>query len=186
MRALPVLAANGEGQIQRAADRFAVLALAGELATAYGVTGWPEGEAIRAVGVCFELWRNQRSASNGANAEHGQVVEAVTAFIERHGDSRFSNADAHDEQRTTLIRERAGYWRDMGGQRVYLFNASGMREALKGFDFERSMSMLQFAGLTPPPGKDGKRGTRLRAQGNQGRFHEIWLDGVPQQGGQSA
>ncbi len=186
VRALPVLAANGEGQIQRAADRFAVLALAGELATAYGVTGWPEGEAIRAVGVCFELWRNQRSASNGANAEHGQVVEAVTAFIERHGDSRFSNADAHDEQRTTLIRERAGYWRDMGGQRVYLFNASGMREALKGFDFERGMSMLQLAGLTPPPGKDGKRGTRLRAQGNQGRFHEIWLDGVPQQGGQSA
>ena len=63
---------------------------------------------------------------------------------------------------------------------MYLFNASGMREALKGFDFERGMAMLQHAGLTPPPGKDGKRGTRVWVQGRQGRFHEVWPDGVPQ------
>lgn len=181
IRALPELAVRGEGQMQRAADRFAVLALAGELATAFGVTGWPEGEAIRAVGTCFELWRSQRNNSDGANAEQTQAVEAVTAFIERHGDSRFSNADAYDEQRTALIRDRAGYWRDVDGQRVYLFSTSGMTEALKGFDFKRGLAMLEAAGMTPPPGKSGRRGTRLRVQGRpQTWFHEIWPDGVPQ------
>lgn len=38
---------DDEGQARRAASRFAVLALAGELATEYGVTGWPAAEAIR-------------------------------------------------------------------------------------------------------------------------------------------
>jgi putative DNA primase/helicase len=37
-----------EGQDKRAAGRFALLALAGELATEYGLTGWPEGEAVKA------------------------------------------------------------------------------------------------------------------------------------------
>lgn len=181
IRALPELAVRGEGQIQRAADRFAVLALAGELATAFGVTGWPEGEAIRAAGVCFELWCNQRNNTDGANAEQTQAVEAVTAFIERHGDSRFSNADAFDEQRATMIRDRAGYWRDVDGQRVYLFSTSGMTEALKGFDFKRGLAMLEAAGLTPPAGKNGRRGVRLRVQGRpQMWFHEVWPDGVPQ------
>lgn len=182
VRNCPEFHTDGEGQEQRVAGRFALLALAGEVASRYGVTGWQPGEAIRAAGVAFAAWRNQRSASNGANAEHGQVVEAVTAFIERHGDSRFSNADAHDEQRAALIRDRAGYWRDTNGQRAYLFNAAGMREALKGFDFERAMTMLEHAGLTPPPGKDGKRSRGIKVAGKLFRAYAVWPDGVPQQG----
>lgn len=183
VRGMPEFHTDGEGQEQRVAGRFALLALAGEVASRYGVTGWQPGEAIRGVGVAFAAWRGQRSASNGANIEHGQVVEAVTAFIERHGDSRFSNADFPlDDSRAALIRDRAGYWRDTNGQRAYLFNAAGMREALKGFDFERAMAALQHAGLTPPPGKDGKRSRGVRVAGKLFRAYEVWPDGVLQQG----
>jgi putative DNA primase/helicase len=78
----------------------------------------------------------------------------VGAFIERHGDARFSDADSNPD---APIRDRAGYWRDEGERRKYLFNAEGMREALKGFDFKRALDVLQESGALPKPDASGER-----------------------------
>ena len=48
---------GAEGQDKRAAGRFALLALAGEAATEYGLTSWPEGEATTAAAEGFRVWR---------------------------------------------------------------------------------------------------------------------------------
>ena len=115
IKALPELQApGGEGQAKRAAGRFAVLALAGELATSYGITGWQEGDAIRAAGVGFAAWLSLRAGAGQGNSERGQIIERITSFIERHGDSRSSDADSDDEQRTLMVRDRAGWWRAAG------------------------------------------------------------------------
>jgi putative DNA primase/helicase len=119
-----------EGQDKRAAGRFALLALAGELATEYGLTGWPEGEAVKAAVIGFNAWRSLRGRGND---ERRQILQRVSDFIERHGDGRFSDADGTRESQT---RDRAGWWRDTQDGRLYLFTAEGMREALKGFDFQ--------------------------------------------------
>ncbi len=47
---------DAAGQVLRVAQRFGLVAVAGELATRYGVTGWAEGEAIQAAGRCFAAW----------------------------------------------------------------------------------------------------------------------------------
>ena len=47
-------------QEKRAARAFALVAVAGELATDYSVTGWSKGEATTAVIQCFEQWRLNR------------------------------------------------------------------------------------------------------------------------------
>ncbi|MDR3453569.1 MAG: DUF927 domain-containing protein [Rhodoferax sp.] len=66
IKMLPELqSANDEGQAKRAAARFAILALAGELATDYGVTGWPEGEATKAAAVGFAAWQSLRGKGRG-------------------------------------------------------------------------------------------------------------------------
>jgi putative DNA primase/helicase len=145
------------GQPARAAARLAVLALAGELATAYGITGWPEGEATKAAGVGFAAWLAGRDGSPG-NAEHGQVAHAVLGFVERHGDSRFSNADAPlCDELAQRVYNRAGWWRQQGEEREYLFTADGMREALKGFDFITALRALKAAGLLVHSG-EGQHG----------------------------
>ena len=38
------------GQVERVGRRFGLVAVAGEIATRYGLTGWAEGEAIKALG----------------------------------------------------------------------------------------------------------------------------------------
>ena len=160
----------GEGQDKRAAGRFAVLAMAGELATDYGVTGWPEGAAIEAAVVGFKAWQSMRGKGND---ERRQILERVSSFIERHGDVRFSAADYTGETQT---RDRAGWWRDAGEDREYLFTADGMREALKGFDFKRALDVLQEAGAIPAPEADGKRARFYRINGRGVKLYPVQAD----------
>ena len=163
-------------QCARAAARFAVLALAGELAIAYGVAPWPEGSAIEAAAVGFAAWQSLRGADKG-NAERGQIAERINSFLERHGDSRFTDADTDDEQRALLVRERAGWWRDAGDAgskgRVYLFTADGLREALTGYDFARALDTLQELGFIEAPGADGKRAKFMRIQGRGMKLYAV-------------
>ncbi len=154
---LPAFAADSsEGQDKRAAARFALLAVAGELATEYGITGWPEGEATNAAAEVFKAWRALRGTGND---EQRQIVERVADFIERHGDSRFSNVVAHDLDAMRI--NRAGWWRDGASGRVYLFTSAGMKEALVGFDFRRALDTLQRAGLLPPSSGERSRPERI-------------------------
>ena len=170
-------APGGEGQAARAAARLAVLALAGELASAYGVTGWAPGEATRAAEVGFAAWLGLRDNAAG-NAENGQIAERLTGFIDRHGDSRFSDANNTDDPRAAVVRERVGWWEDDHTGRVFWFTADGLREALKGFDFARALDVLQLAGLIPAPGADGKRARTKRINGQAKKLYPVHPEGI--------
>lgn len=168
---------SDEGQAKRAVARFAVLALAGEMATDYGVTGWQPGEAIRAAAVGFAAWQSLRGAGRG-NAERDQIVERIVSFIERHGDSRFSDANSNDDLHAAMVRDRAGWWRAEDGGRAYLFIADGMREALKGFDFARALDVLQQVGAIEAPGTDGKRAKYMRIRGRGMKLYTVRPDRI--------
>lgn len=169
IKALPEFTPTGDdGQVKRAAARFALLAQAGELATAYGVTPWPAGEAVRAAASAFLAWQRLRGIPSGGQ-ERQQVAERLQAFIERHGDARFSDAGGSD----VVVRDRAGWWRGDGGDRVYLFTTEGMRDALRGFDFGRALDVLQELGAIEQSGADGKRSRPVRIDGRLVRLYEV-------------
>ena len=169
IKALPEFSAEGgEGQDKRAAGRFALLALAGEVATEYGITGWPEGAALDAAAKGFKTWQSLRGRGND---ERRQILEQVSSFLERHGDGRFSETDNGSGPPT---RDRAGWWRDDGsGTRQYLFTAGGLREAVRGFDFKRALDTLQEAGVLPKPDASGERSKPQRIDGRLTRLYEI-------------
>ncbi|MEQ1838434.1 MAG: DUF927 domain-containing protein [Candidatus Nitrotoga sp.] len=171
-KALPgLLAADTEGQARRAAGRFAMLALAGEVATEYGITGWAKGAAIEAAAVGFKAWQSTRGHGND---ERRQILEQVSGFIARHGDSRFSDAAQANSDDAMRI-NRAGWWRD-DGERIYMFNAEGMHEAVKGFDFKRALNILQESGALPMPGADGKRAKSMRIGGRLLKLYPVQAD----------
>ncbi|UZR27873.1 DUF927 domain-containing protein [Methylococcus mesophilus] len=170
LKALPIWDDPGEGQDKRAAARFALLALAGELATEYEVTPWALGDATQAAAEGFRLWRSARGRGND---ERRQVLEQVSAFIDRHGDGRFSYADGGNDP---VIRDRAGWWKDGPGGRIYLFTADGLREALKGFDFKRALDVLEQVGALPAAGADGKRARFYRIGGRGVKLYPIASD----------
>lgn len=164
--------ASGDGQPARAAARLALLALAGELATAYGITSWHQGEAVKAARVGFAAWLEQRGNVSG-NMEQQQIVQAVMGFIDRHGDGRFSDATGHyDDRQQAMVRDRAGWWESTNEGIQYLFTAEGLREALKGFDFARALRVLREAGLLVAPAS-GEASRSRRIHGRSVRVYTV-------------
>jgi putative DNA primase/helicase len=134
-RAARWVPAGACGEVGRAAERFAVAAAAGELATRAGLTGWPVGEALRAAQRCFFAWLGGRGTAGALDVEAG--LRALRHFIERHGGARFAAAGglASDPDGDGL-RDRAG-WRRTGpdGRTEYLILPEVLRrEVVAGFD----------------------------------------------------
>lgn len=168
LKASKMFATDGtDGQDKRAAARFALIGLAGELATDYGLTGWPVGAAAEAVAYVFKLWQSMRGKGND---ERRQISERVSSFIDRHGDGRFTNMNSTNDLH---IRDRAGWWRDTPNGREFLFTTDGMREATKGIDFKRALDVLQEAKALPPPGANGERSKPFRIGGRVVKLYAI-------------
>ena len=145
---LPQFAAP-DSQAGRAAKSFALFGLAGELAAEFGILPWPPGEALEAAATCYQSWLNARGSGL---TEHRQILDAITDFIARHGDARFSEKGKDVER---PVPNRAGWWMpDGAGDRIYLFNAPGLREAGGGFDMTRILAALDQAGWIAERGVD--------------------------------
>lgn len=79
---------NASGQVQRVASRFALLAAAGEMATAAGLTGWDKGEAEQAALTCFNAWIAARGGVG--NSEVSRILRQVRGYLEQNGESAFT------------------------------------------------------------------------------------------------
>ena len=88
--------ADADGQVKRVADRFALVAAAGELATAKGILPWSTGEATRASVRCFVDWLAARGGSGAEEIIEG--IRQVRRFLEAHGASRFEASWEQEKQ----------------------------------------------------------------------------------------
>jgi uncharacterized protein (DUF927 family) len=150
---------EASGEVARAAARFGLIAAAGELATKYGITGWPEGEARRAIGRCFRDWLAARGTIGGSDLESG--IRQVRLFVERHGASRFQviRHDPESEEAVRdsnqVVRDRAGFRRlSNTGDTEYLILPEAFRsEVCRGYNPRTIAQGLLQRGhlLTQPP-----------------------------------
>ncbi len=147
------------GQVLRVVRRFALVAAAGELATHYGLTGWPEGEAITAAQKCFAAWLEAFGGT--ANREERGMLSQVRAFFESHGASRFEDMDAIGQR----ILNRAGFYRYKNGIREYMVLPEAFeREVCQGFDAKAVSRALKKAGWLASSG-DGRATQKVRLPG---------------------
>ncbi|WP_374483120.1 DUF927 domain-containing protein [Zoogloea sp.] len=84
------------GQAIRAATRFAAVAYAGELATEWGLTGWPKGEAVLASMRMFKDWL--RAFGGEENREPRKMFEQVQVWIQAHAGARLE-----DHRRPSIV-----------------------------------------------------------------------------------
>jgi len=128
-------------QAGRVADRFAVIALAGEMAIAYDLLPWTPGSALADCQLLYGEWL---SRVGSGNAEDRQILAGILDFIDKHGSSRFSDVDAPEVD--AKVFNRAGYWEVVAGKRLYLFNKSALTEAAHGHGLTRVVKALEGAG----------------------------------------
>jgi putative DNA primase/helicase len=134
---------DATGEVKRAANRFALIAAAGELATTeYELTGWRVDEAFEAAGRLFEEWLRQRGTRGSSDAEAG--VRQVRHFIEANGESRFQAIRGEGAEETEPIRERAGFRRrNAEGEIEYLILPEVFRtEVCAGYSYRDVLKAL--------------------------------------------
>jgi putative DNA primase/helicase len=100
---------SANGQVQRVGRRFALVAVAGEMATAAGLTGWPKGESERAAVTCFNAFVNARGGAG--NSEVTAMLRKVRAFLESHGEGRFTWWHRGQDDHSPKTLHRAGFRR---------------------------------------------------------------------------
>jgi uncharacterized protein (DUF927 family)/phage/plasmid primase-like uncharacterized protein len=162
---------DASGQVRRVARRFALAALAGDLASGYGLTGWPAGEALAAARTCFAAWL---SAFGGhGNHEERSLLAQVEAFLEAHGGSRFEPIDGVD--RGPPVRDRVGFVRiDGDGARQYLVLPEQFRrEVVTGFDVKWSARVLAENNLLVTQGDRHTCTERIPALGGIKRVYVL-------------
>ena len=154
------VAANSDGQVRRIAGKFALVAVAGELATTFGTLPWETGAACWPKGM-FRLSDQARGGIGALEIERG--IDQVRAFIAANGSSRFENPRdyeareyQHPQTGDTMKREahpprtvmRAGWREPDGDDWDYFITAPAWRdEVCAGFNAKTIAEALRDRGL---------------------------------------
>jgi putative DNA primase/helicase len=134
----------------RALNSFSVVALAGELSTAFGITKWKPGDATKSAVVCFMQWKSSNVVDevmySGIDIENVKILQSMKNFVDVHGMSRFMDiSNGYDA--TKIIHNSAGFKKiNKEGQIMYLFNDATFKQAVKGHDLSIAVNILKDAG----------------------------------------
>jgi putative DNA primase/helicase len=144
-RAVP---ASANGEVRRAAERFALIGAAGELATDWGLTGWLPGEASEAAQRCLEQWLKARGTNGDSDME--AAIRQVRAFLEANGASRFQPlGPAQGDAPAERIFDRVGFTRsNNNGQTEYLILQEAFKsQVCRGFNHRDVLKELDRRGF---------------------------------------
>jgi putative DNA primase/helicase len=136
--------AGADGQVERVAHRVGLFAAAGELATAFGLTGWREGEARKAAAWALKAWLGNRGGVEPAEVR--AVIWQVRLYFEQYGDSRFDLLDDGPGARRSP--NRAGWRKGEGEDREWLIPPETWRsEICAGHDAVFAARTLHERGM---------------------------------------
>jgi putative DNA primase/helicase len=149
------------GQAKRAARCFALRAAAGEMATAQGLTGWPEGWAAEAIGKCWDAWVAGRVGGVGVS-EDVQRMRQMRLWFATFGEMNFKPWGRTDTDKAPATPMMCGWRRPtMGdekneagalvsvetGRTWYVIADAFKATVCKGQDYRACLRLLKARGL---------------------------------------
>lgn len=135
---LPVRASSEVGRILQ---RFVLVAIAGELATEYGITGWNQGEAESAMAKCFHAYLSHRGTSGPGDEE--EFLRHLRAFLASNANSRFEPLnDAPADGKPPMILNRVGFVETKNEQTLFLVPRDNFPDICKGHDPSFALQVL--------------------------------------------
>lgn len=158
-----VLGNDAGGQAVRAFQKFALVGLAGELASTFGITGWSEGHSIQSAISLFRMWVDIRGGTG--NVEEIQLLNHLAKQIKLYGEKHFKRWDRRGAKDPMVIDEHVPSKLEMWGYReqitirhpdkdattdhmYYVYKDIFMDVMCKGFDGKRAARLLRDLGVS--------------------------------------
>ena len=136
---------GASSQSHRALKHFAVLAASGELATEFGITGWPSGEAQASLARCFRAWDHLHGGP--VVLEDRQAIGLVRAYLGEHGQSRFTLDPKSSDSPLRPIHNRTGFRKTVNGTLgCYCVPTDLWPRVVEGIDAKRAIGALHRHG----------------------------------------
>lgn len=168
-----LLDTDAAGQVRRVAQRFSLLAAAGEIATLHRITGWQAGEAKAAAEACFRAWLVARGGPG--EAEPREMVRQVQHFIGTHSEGRFTPMERADDDRAPKTVNRAGYRVECSeGLEHWVLTETWRREVCAGYDPIEVARVLAARDLLKPEGPNCfSRRERIKGSPERARVYRL-------------
>jgi len=133
---------GASGQAERAAAHFGLLAVAGELATKYGITGWQQGEATGAIATCFAAWLE---GFGTGNREQQQALNDMRTFLMANAHCAFiewGTKPLHG------VHNLVGHWQEAADRdRHFIIHTEQFNRICKGHDPKNALKALEASGI---------------------------------------
>jgi putative DNA primase/helicase len=147
---------GASGQISRAAQRFALVAVSGELAIEAGAAAWPAGESVRAGRAMFDAFVAQRGGVG--NSETYAMLRQAKAFFDDHGDARFTDMARAADDHAPKTMKRAGFRKSIKrdsddsieGCEYLVLREVFRTEIASGYDYKSVLKVLKEKGVLKP------------------------------------
>lgn len=172
------LPSGADGQVKRVADRFALVAVAGDLASAQGVTGWPVGTAREAALRLFKDWLAERGGAG--SGEEADARRRLNEAIDTYGAARFQKWHLNADR--AVIAPRWGFMKTHAeGEETlnsfqYFLTGPAMKEILRGLDFRAMVAALLGKGIVPQGAKgEASKVFHVPNAGGKHRLYQIDL-----------
>ena len=163
-----VALAGSSAQVQRMARRFAIVSVAGELATGCRLTGWDEGESEQAAKACFRTWLD--GFGDRGSLEERKLLRQIRAYFETYGQSRFQHIAQLSD---TSMPRRVGFCSpDSAGDLQYMVLAENFASELcTGFDSRNAARTLLNRGWIIGKNERATQRRRIAGVGQQMRVY---------------
>lgn len=171
--------ADADGQVQRVAQRFALIAAGGELAVAAEVLPWKRGGATAAAARCLKAWIEARGGIEPAEVRDG--IDQVRGFLQANGMARFVPAWEEPDPGRVPARDVAGFRKKEGDGWDYYATTTAWKEICAGFDPRALAATLAEKGMLLIPSRGSRRAKLVRVPGH-GQLRLYHLPGVILQG----
>ena len=156
---------KADGEVQRVATKFALIASAGELAADILKLPWPKNATNDAAAKCFQAWLEKRGGWEAHEIVAG--IAQVQCFIGQYGESRFSKLSKdNDTDDLYIINNRAG-WRRRNGKgewEYFVLPSAWKTELCAGYNASTIARALADQGLLLG-GAGGKTSTTITIKG---------------------
>jgi putative DNA primase/helicase len=149
---------DAAGQTWSVCHRFALVAVAGELATEFGVLPWSQGDATKAADICFAAWVEDRG--HLGLHEDEKIITAFRSYIGAYQMSRFLDLD---DSNARIFGEMVGYKRQEAGRVDFYVLPEQMAKILPGLNIKNAMKVID------------KRGFLVRETGRETQKHRLKL-----------
>ena len=164
---------DSTNEIDRVALRFALVGFAGELASEWGITGWPAGRALEAARAMFMRWR---AGWGAANRDETLFLLRCDEWLVEHQTGSFAEIDPQtrdvlDERRKSGLRPFFGYTSLSDERRTYYLNAAGWKALTQNAG--RGVAVKALCRVGRLEGGDGDGGKRERIGGERQRFYVV-------------